>query len=178
MLEDHAKIAALIQQTDGIAGRKRLQKVLYILQKLGFPFHETYRFHFYGPYSDELSMQIEELCDFGFVVERKQAFGGRASLYRLSEAGERFLDHYKGILPDIHDFVDKLISERTDFLELVSTLFYFDRLPRSMAAEKARAIRAEISSEDINRAYTYISELYAECSSVRQTSKMGSGASF
>jgi uncharacterized protein YwgA len=171
MLEDHAKIAALIDQAGVMPGRKKLQKIVYILQKLGFPFYETYHFQFYGPYSDELSMQLEELCDFGFVLEEGRSGSGSTPGYRLSEAGKGFLYHYKHILPDVKDDVEKLVSERTDFLELVSTLLYFDHLPRKRAAEKARTVIGASGPEEVNCAYTYISELYAEC----QVSSQASG---
>ncbi len=162
MLEDHAKIAALIDQAGEIAGRKKLQKMVYILQKIGFPFHETYRFLFYGPYSEELTMQLEELCDFGFLLEKQKETGGkRRYCYRLTEEGRTFLAHAENQLPSVKSAVEKLNAETAAFLELVSILLYFDRLPRESAVEKAQAIGKHFNQTDVRRAYTFIAALYA-----------------
>lgn len=55
-----------------IVGRKKLQKIIYIAKKLELPFYEKYDFHFYGPYSEELTLQVEELCNLGFLHEVKE----------------------------------------------------------------------------------------------------------
>ena len=33
--------------------------MIYIAKKLHFPFEEKFEFHFYGPYSEELTLQLE-----------------------------------------------------------------------------------------------------------------------
>lgn len=72
MLEDHAKLLAFFEQAKEVVGRKRLQKMIYILKKNGIDFSERYSFHFYGPYSEELSTRIEELSNLGFIRENKE----------------------------------------------------------------------------------------------------------
>lgn len=162
MLEDHAKVAALIHQAGEIAGRKKLQKMVYILQKIGFPFHETYHFHFYGPYSEELSMQLEELCNFGFILEKQDEIGDeRCFRYRLTKDGATFLAHAKKQLPYIKSITEKLNTESASFLELVAILLYFDRLPRESAIAKAQVIGKNFNQADMQRAYTFITTLYA-----------------
>lgn len=157
MLEDHAKIAAMIKQVGVIAGRKKLQKMVYILQKMGFPFRELFHFNFYGPYSDELSLQLEELCNFGFLLEsRDERSTEKCYRYRLSEAGESFISHYVGIMPATSGLVDELSRETSSFLELVSTLLYFDRIPVASAEEKVQALEEPYSDQEISRARHYI----------------------
>ncbi|TGA98019.1 hypothetical protein E4665_10175 [Sporolactobacillus shoreae] len=163
MLEDHAKIAAIIKQAGVIAGRKKLQKMIYILQTMGFPFHETFHFNFFGPHSDELTMQLEELCNFGFLLEHPdEESDGITYRYRLSEAGEGFIGHYKEILPDVRNMTEKLSGESASFLELVSTLLYFDQIPGESANEKVRALDRPFSDKEIGRARVYIADLQAE----------------
>ncbi|RYL95083.1 hypothetical protein EWI07_03405 [Sporolactobacillus sp. THM7-4] len=160
MLEDHARIAALIDQAGEIVGRKKLQKMVYILQRTGAPFHETYHFHFYGPYSEELSVQLEELYNFGFLAEEKEKKSGTLCYrYRLTESGETFLKRYSGTLPDLTDLTEKLNRESVSFLELVSLLLYFDQLPRESAIEKVHQMRKNCREEDIQRAFVFISAL-------------------
>lgn len=72
MFKDHANIINAISTAGEISGRKKLQKIVYIAKKLSFPFHEKFQFHFYGPYSEELTLRIEELCDMGYLNEVRE----------------------------------------------------------------------------------------------------------
>ena len=63
MLQDHANIVRFIAAAEGITGRKKLQKMMYIAKKLDYPVKEKYEFHMYGPYSEELTVRVEELCN-------------------------------------------------------------------------------------------------------------------
>ena len=47
MLNNHAKLIRFFSEANGITGRKKLQKMIYILQKCDIPFEEKYQFHFY-----------------------------------------------------------------------------------------------------------------------------------
>ncbi len=76
MLKDHAKLMQAILVSGEIIGRKKLQKMIYIAKKVEFPFHERFQFHFYGPYSEELTLRVEELCNMGFLNEIKEKKGG------------------------------------------------------------------------------------------------------
>ncbi|GAE44997.1 hypothetical protein JCM21738_1761 [Mesobacillus boroniphilus JCM 21738] len=92
MLKDHAKIIHAISVSGEIIGRKKLQKMIYIAKKMEFPFQERFQFHFYGPYSEELTLRVEELCNMGFLDEVKEKKGGYYQYrYTLTEAGQEFL---------------------------------------------------------------------------------------
>jgi len=162
MLEDHAKIAALIDQTGGISGRKKLQKAVYIFQRLGYPFQQIFHFHFSGPYSEELSVQLEELCDFGFLIEDREDRNEEEEtcFYRLSEAGEGFLTHYKNVLPTVRRLTEQVMNQNTWFLEAVAILLYFDYLPRIEAIEKAKALNNESVGENLEHVLAFIDELH------------------
>ncbi|MCO7176291.1 YwgA family protein [Sporolactobacillus kofuensis] len=160
MLEDHAKIASLIRQAGEISGGKKLQRIVYILQKLGYPFKQIFHFHFSGPYSEELSVQLEELCDFGFLVETREEKGEEERFrYRLSEAGEGFLSHYKNVLPDMKNLTQKLIDQNAQFLECVALLLYFDHLPHREAIEKIKSIEQKPIGSDLDCATLFIEEI-------------------
>lgn len=168
MLEDHAKIASLFRQAGEIAGRKKLQKIIYILQKLGYPFQEKFHFHFYGPYSDELSLRIEELCNLGFLNEVKEDKGSYFKYrYELTESGRSFLSHYRIDMPGIGRYVARLNQQHSKFLELVSTILYFDDLPRSGIIEKVQTVKKKqnYSLEDIDQAFIFIAGLQEEAPS-------------
>lgn len=72
MLTEHAKVMKALAAAGEITGRKKLQKMIYIAKKLDFPFYEKFDFHFYGPYSEELTCRVEELCALGFLHETKE----------------------------------------------------------------------------------------------------------
>ncbi|CAM5365489.1 hypothetical protein [Bacillus safensis FO-36b] [Bacillus safensis subsp. safensis] len=77
MLKEHAKLMKVFSESGEIVGRKKLQKMIYIAKKLDLPFYEKYDFHFYGPYSEELTLRIEELCNLGFLDEMTAKNQGR-----------------------------------------------------------------------------------------------------
>ena len=70
LLQEHAKIVQFISMANEVTGRKKLQKMIYIAKKMNFPFAEKYELHMYGPYSEELTLRIEELREMGFLAEQ------------------------------------------------------------------------------------------------------------
>lgn len=72
MLNDHVRLMGALAASGEIIGRKKLQKMIYISKKLDFPFQERFQFHFYGPYSEELTLRVEELTNLGFIEEVKE----------------------------------------------------------------------------------------------------------
>jgi len=162
MLEEHAKLLRLIQYAGEVTGRKKLQKILYILKKLDFPFREKYEFHFYGPYSEELSLQIEELCNLNLLSEVREDKGGYHQYrYSLTQEGERFLSYYELQMDGLKDLTGELNAQSSRFLELVSTLLFFDDLPRDLLIEKVKVVKQKqnYSDEEIESALTYIEHL-------------------
>ncbi|MCL1631299.1 hypothetical protein M3N64_04960 [Sporolactobacillus sp. CPB3-1] len=161
MLEDHAKVAALIHQNGETIGRKKLQKAIYIFQKLGYPFHQIFHFHFRGPYSEELSVQLEELCDFGFLIEDREneEQTDDPCVYRISEAGRDFLSHYKDVLPNVSRLMQCVVGQSIHFLECVTILLYFDHLSHDAAIEKVLVLEKEITSSELTRALAFIEEI-------------------
>ncbi|GEB78238.1 YwgA family protein [Sporolactobacillus inulinus] len=163
MLEDHAKIAALIHQSEDYLERKKLQKIVYILQRFGCPFNQKFHFYFSGPYSEELSIQLDELCDFGFLIEDWTSRSDQAEqcAYRISEAGEDFLSHYKDELPKT-PLIQRVMGQKTSFLECTAMLLFFDQLPQNAAFDKVRTLEKndEVCSF-LEPALTFLSELRA-----------------
>jgi uncharacterized protein len=162
VFEDHAKIIHAIASVGEIVGRKKLQKIIYIAKKVSFPFQEKYQFHFYGPYSEELTLRVEELCEMGYLNEIKEKKNGyHQYCYSLSEAGEEFLHLYKLDMPSLDICLQDMNNQNARFLELVSTILYFDTLPKEEVVEKICTLKAKqkYTHEEINEAYDYIDEL-------------------
>lgn len=147
-----------------IVGRKKLQKIIYIAKKINYPFYEKYNFHFYGPYSEELTLRVEELCNLGFVDEIKEKKGGYFQYrYALTETGEQFLNGYQleVDMPPLQDCMQDLNEQNARFLELVSTVLYFDGLEKEEVQEKVFTLKSKqrYTEEEIEEAYTYIEKL-------------------
>lgn len=162
MLKDHAKLMNAIEATGEIIGRKKLQKIIYIAKKLSFPFQERFQFHFYGPYSEELTLRIEELCNIGFIEEVREKKGGYFQYrYTLTDSGKEFLSLNEVQMPKIKDCFTDMNEQSARFLELVSTVLFFDNLPRAEVAEKIFTLKSKqrYTEEEISEAYSYIDSL-------------------
>lgn len=162
MLDDHAKVLTVLQHAGEIVGRKKLQKMLFILKKLNFPFREKYAFHFFGPYSEELTLQIEELDNLGFIEEVKEKQGGYHQYrYQLSESGQQFLENFEFKLPELEDLVSFLNEQSSRFLELVATAFYFDHLDELENREKIKTVKAKqrFTEDELDQAFEFMKQL-------------------
>ena len=162
MLQEHCKLLAVFRQTGEIVGRKKLQKLIYIAKKLNFPFFEKYQFHIYGPYSEELNLRMEEICSLSFVSELKEKKAGYFQYrYDLSSKGEEFLGMSDYELPEAKEVLNELNEQSSRFLELVSTVIYFENLTKTEVEEKVFTLKAKqnYTLQEINEAYSFISRL-------------------
>jgi uncharacterized protein YwgA len=153
---------ALFFQSGEVVGRKKLQKIIYIAKKMNIPFSERYKFHMFGPYSEELTLRMEELCNLGFVDEQREDKGNYYQYrYSLSDEGRKFLGLYELDLPDAKALVDSLNQQSSRFLELVATLLYFEDLSKEDVTEKVFTLKRKqnYSEEDLEEAYRYLDEL-------------------
>ncbi len=161
-MKEHAKLMKVISSAGEIIGRKKLQKMIYIAKKIELPFYEKYNFHFFGPYSEELTLRIEELCNLGFLNEIHEKKGGYFQYrYSLTESGSEFLGHYDLDLPPLHDCMLDLNAQSSRFLELVSTVLYFDSLTKEEVKEKVFTLKSKqrYTEEEIQEAYEYIEKV-------------------
>ncbi|MGG4208149.1 YwgA family protein [Bacillus safensis] len=162
MLKEHAKLMKVFSESGEIVGRKKLQKMIYIAKKLNLPFYEKYDFHFYGPYSEELTLRIEELCNLGFLDEMKEKKGGYYQYrYSLTDNGKEFLDQCEVDMPDLKALTQQMNEQSSRFLELVSTILYFDDLPEDEIKEKVFTIKSKqrYTDEEFEAALAYIDQL-------------------
>ncbi|GGF21505.1 hypothetical protein GCM10010954_20400 [Halobacillus andaensis] len=162
MLENHAKLMQFFSSSDAIVGRKRLQKMIYILKKCDVPFEERYQFHFYGPYSEELTLRIEEMCNLGFISETKEEKKNYYQYrYEVTDSGKEFMEHYYTELPPLNSRIDEMNEKSSRFLELVSTMLFFEHLPKDEISEKVFSVKSKqnYSDEDIEEAWGFIENI-------------------
>lgn len=159
MLKDHARVMHAVMVSGEIIGRKKLQKMIYIAKKISFPFQERFQFHFYGPYSEELTLRMEELCNMGFVAEVREKKGGYFQYrYTLTDSGKEFLNLNTIEMPFLEDCLTDMNSQNARFLELVSTVLYFDNLSKEEVMDKVFTLKSSqrYTEAEIEEAYNYI----------------------
>jgi len=114
--------AAIAAHKDGkIVGRTRLQKTIWLLQRLGLPTEYSYMTHFYGPYSEGLHAEIGLLESLRIVEEESKVPEGRDEPYYVTKVTQT-----KGLpVKELPEKVRKAIPilEGTDsvVLELAAT---------------------------------------------------------
>lgn len=162
MLQEHAKIVQFIALANEVSGRKKLQKMIYIAKKMNFPFAEKYELHMYGPYSEELTLRVEELCEMGFLSENCTDKGSYVQYrYNVTDEGRRFLETADSPHAKLHDCIEKLNGKSSRFLELVSTVLYFDHLPQTEQIEKVHIVKNKLNytEAEMADAFAFISDL-------------------
>ncbi|MCQ6281798.1 YwgA family protein [Bacillus sp. EB600] len=159
MLKDHAKVMQAVLAAGEIVGRKKLQKMIYIAKKIDFPFQERFQFHFYGPYSEELTLRVEELCNMGFLNEVKEKKGGYYQYrYTPTDSGKEFLSLNEVDMPLLEGCLLDMNEKNARFLELVSTVLYFDNLSKEEVANKVFTLKSSqrYTESEVDEAYQYI----------------------
>jgi uncharacterized protein YwgA len=121
----------LIDSVPELEGRKRLQKLMYLMKYAGFPIEVRYSWHYYGPYSADLALQIDSLVDSGLLKEEDMVLGYR---YKTSEAGKTALAQVEGYRGNrkIRQFVSAWLDDFKSFstykvsdLEKASSVLYW-----------------------------------------------------
>jgi uncharacterized protein YwgA len=128
--KDIALILELFDSCHGaVEGRKRLQKLVYILKKEGqIPFSFSFRPYFYGPYSEDLTDLIETMVSSQFVREEKRELwpGVVQYDYKLTEKGVNMLSKLRRLpslvanLDDMRRKCESLNSVETKDLVVMS----------------------------------------------------------
>jgi uncharacterized protein YwgA len=81
-------VAAVVAAAGGeLIGRVRLQKMVYLLDRLGLESGFGYEYHHYGPYSRDLDNATADAKAFDLIEERyehRQSDGAMYSIFRLA----------------------------------------------------------------------------------------------
>lgn len=162
MLQEHAKLVQFISLAKEITGRKKLQKMIFIAKKMNFPFHEKFRLHMYGPYSEELTLRVEELCEMGFLQEQCVDQGAYVQYqYQVSDEGTNFLQDVSSEVGTLQICIQQMQQKSSRFLELVSTLLYFDDYDKTEQVEKVQIVKSKLNftEGEMREAFHFIHQL-------------------
>lgn len=131
-----------------VIGKKRIQKLVHLLQVGGASVDATYKIHHYGPYSFDVAEALEDLALSGEVIEKTEAGGvyefvrSTFSLPEHSTVQENSLDE------DQRELLAKLDRFSTVELEVASTIAFFegkglaheDALTETKSMKKSKSI--------------------------------------
>ncbi|MDP9751432.1 YwgA family protein [Thermoanaerobacter pentosaceus] len=158
-LENYANIIELLRIAGKIEGRKKLQKMVYILKNLGADFKEDFYFHYYGPYSDVLTIELEELKSMNVIKENVKEHDSYFPTYtyeiNIDDIGVR------GDLEDYKELIGKLNRENSRFLELIATIMYFKKerkYEKEDIIKKIKIVKSEknYTDEEIKKAFDFL----------------------
>ena len=131
----------LIESAGRIEGRKKLQKLIYLLQLEGYPIDDEFSVHYYGPYSSRLALRVDGLVEDKLLAEseRPVAVGGIEYVYELTPRAQDLLRKLDSRVPDdlrkasseFQESINELCSCGTGELELAATIAYWRNMGNS-----------------------------------------------
>lgn len=156
---------------DGL-GKKAIQKLVHLVTDIGrVPSGYEFSLYTYGPYSRDLSDDIELLESLGALDIKYQAQENKYEIRPGGEAG-RFLSHSMHFLAEYADKIDgmlKFFSGRTArSLEMTSTLLFVLRQKENQGiadedlVNKFRVIKPHFSKSEALRALAELKSLLSD----------------
>jgi uncharacterized protein YwgA len=157
-------IAQILEASDGkIVGRIRFQKMIYLLQQLGFGSNFKFSYHHYGPYSEEATIAIQRAASIDQLISEREvpsSYGGYFSEYMLakplnsSHVGELQLSIAK-------KFTELMKAETSVVLELAATIHWLEKKERISNWQRELELRkpSKASQENVKRAVSLLHEL-------------------
>ncbi len=125
-------IGVLLKNLGAIEGRKKFQKIVHILQEFGVPFGLRYGFLHYGPYSEDLSDELENLKRDQLLAEEPVDSTFPTSRFVALPKFSELLEAV-GIadMPSWINLARDLNGHPPRELEAVSTLLYLEKTENS-----------------------------------------------
>jgi uncharacterized protein YwgA len=151
-----------------IHGRKKLQKMVYLLQEAGCPFKEEFDYHLFGPYSEELATKVDEMKFLGLLDEKPGATvsGYTQYIYSLSAAAKQYIkEHEDSFRLPLHfqQLAKELARYDARTLELMATLRFLKKMNYSdaEAAECVKRLKPdqEYKDDEIEKSLDFLNRL-------------------
>ena len=127
-LVKEAVAVAVVRAASGkVAGRIRMQKLVFLLDKLGLESKFEYTYHHYGPYSSDLADALDFAKAFGLlseIIETRKSDGANYSIYSQKlemkiYPKSDFLNDYK-----IKLAIEEINKSSSTVLELAATAYW------------------------------------------------------
>lgn len=128
LLNSIGLLCIAINNSNERVGRTKLQKMVYLVDKYLDWNIDSFRLHFYGPYSSSIANILKTIKEDNLVEEKLEIFGPYE--YKLLDRGKKFMDVFEKNLSN--KYKSKLNSTKEIFadiskwdkseLELVATI--------------------------------------------------------
>jgi len=128
-------VAAVIAEAEEVSSRVKMQKMIYLLQRMGFDFgFHDFSLRDFGPFSAELASTIDAI-PAGMVIENKvEGTGAQGQTivqysYRVDPAASSLLrsslhTHFRARSSQLRELARELSDRRTRVLEVAATAVY------------------------------------------------------
>lgn len=137
----------LLNVVGRIEGRKRLQKMVHILQELGVGFQERFQYSFYGMYSLQLKAEIDVLNQEGLVEESSLANG--FAVQRTDEL-TRLINEFDLAEEPVWAERARYLNELTPaVLEGISTIYYLRHTETDEGIVRERLLTLKPHLDDV-----------------------------
>ena len=144
-------LAKLVNWAGVLKSRKRLQKVVFLLQAGGCPFGVDFFLHFYGPYSEDVARLADEMVRENLLLETSEGQAGYERYnYSLSEETSRQLSalevsaqglKMKAELTAFETKARSFLATDLKELEYAATIVYFQQLGDNWPVSVEKATR-------------------------------------
>jgi uncharacterized protein len=125
-------LGQLLKTAGNIRGRKKLQKIVHLLQSLrGVRFGYSFQFSFFGPYSADLKADMDQLTREGLINETPSSTSTGLTTFDFSLSGamEKLLEDVHAASPSgWDDLAVKLNAKSAQDLEGISTIVFLERM--------------------------------------------------
>jgi hypothetical protein len=155
------QLAKLVEWAGELNSRKRLQKVVFLLQASGCPFEAEYILHHYGPYSQEVGRLSDEMVQAGLLEETSEPNQvGVQFSYKLTKSASEEMEKLaknpqgKKLSKPIEPYADKakeLLQTDLWLLEVAATMAYFRKQGNSWpeSVERTRKFKNLKAGTDV-----------------------------
>ena len=120
--EETTKLISLVKLAESIEGRKKFQKIIFILQNEGLDFGKNFKYANFGPYSIDLQIEFDALVNRSVLFEKEN---NGAFIYSYNKVNHYF--PMQEISPEIREksnLINYLTEKAPQELELVSTIYF------------------------------------------------------
>lgn len=127
MFGSNYKLLRFFKEVKEIKGRKKIHKMIYLLQQMGYEFDCEYTYCHYGPYSSQLQMILDRMSIDELLNER--ILPNNSYQYSITNNGVQLCDmlENEGVVKSFDmplDTVEMLNSKDASLLELASTIVF------------------------------------------------------
>ena len=146
------QLAKLIEWAGTLESRKRIQKVVFMLQAAHCPFMADFFLHRYGPYSQDVAQLTDEMVAAGLLKETESdnGMGGRIYGYQLTERGQSQLkvtsekstgQKLSREMEGYRSLAKKLLDANLRDLEVAATIVFFHLSQNDWETAKKKAFQ-------------------------------------